>query len=168
MSASDIRKNFAVFVDGVSYAGEATNVNAPKLSRMTEDFRAGGMDGKKKLDMGQENMDMDFTLSKYAKAVLSLYGLAAGQTKSVTLREVLESTDGTVTPVIHVMRGIITSMDPGTSEPGKPGELKVEWNLSYYKLQHGQEVVQEIDLDNMVHIVGGVDQLAQQRDALGL
>jgi P2 family phage contractile tail tube protein len=168
MTARDIRTNFALFVDGRSYAGEAKQVTPPKLARVTEDFRAGGMNGTIKLDMGQEAMDADFTMSKYDLALLGMYGLAAGQTKAVTLREILESQDGTVKPVIHTMRGIITEMDPGTSEPGKPGELKLTWNLRYYKLQHGQTVVQEIDLENMVHIVNGVDMLAQQRAGLGI
>lgn len=168
MSASDIRKNFALFVDGTSYAGEAKQVNPPKLARVMEDFRAGGMDGTMGLDMGQEKMDADFTLTKYADKLLAMYGLAPGNQKAVVLREVMESQDGTVKPVIHTMRGTVTEMDSGTSEPGKAGELKLTWNLNYYKLQHGQTVIQEIDIPNMVHIVNGVDQLAAKRAALGI
>jgi uncharacterized protein len=168
MAGRDIRTNFALFVDGTSYAGEATQVTSPKLARKTEDFRAGGMDGTIKLDMGQEAMDADFTMTKFDAKVLGMYGLAPGQNKSVVLRELMDSQDGTKTAVVHTMRGIITEMDMGTSEPGKPGELKVTWNLSYYKLQHGQTVVQEIDIPNMVHIVNGVDQLAKSRSILGI
>lgn len=168
MAGRDIRTNFALFVDGTSLAGEATQVTPPKLTRKTESFRAGGMDGSIKLDMGQEDMDADFTLSKYDAKVLGMYGLAAGQTKAVVLRELMESQDGTKTGVVHTMRGIVTEMDSGTSEAGKPGELKLTWNLTYYKLQHGQTVIHEIDVPNMVCIVNGVDQLAKSRSILGL
>lgn len=168
MTARNIRKNFVLFVDGTNYAGEATKVTPPKLVRKTEDFRAGGMDGSIKLDMGQEPMDASFTLSNYSKSVLALYGLAAGQNKSVVLREVMESPDGTVTGVVHTMRGLVTEMDSGESEAGKPGELTVAFHATYYKLQHGDTVVHEIDVPNMVCIVDGVDQLAKQRAALGM
>ena len=83
-------------------------------------------------------------------------------------REALESFDGTVTPVIHTIRGKIKEMDPGTSKAGEKTTLKVTMTLTYYKLQHGANVVQEIDAQNMIHLVNGVDRLAEQRAALGL
>jgi P2 family phage contractile tail tube protein len=40
--------------------------------------------------------------------------------------------------------------------------------LRYYKLSHGGEVIHEIDVPNMVRVVGGVDQLSEIRNALGV
>ena len=40
--------------------------------------------------------------------------------------------------------------------------------LSYYKLQHGARTLQEIDVENMVHIIDGVDRMAQRRAALAI
>jgi P2 family phage contractile tail tube protein len=168
MVAKFIRKNFVLRVDGRGYAGEVEEVNPPKITLKTEDFRAGGMDGTIKLGMGQEPMDGDFTMPSFDANVLALAGIAEGQDVPVVLREVLESTDGTVTAVIHTMRGIVTEMDMGTAKSGESGKLKVTMNLRYYKLQHGAAVVHEIDMLNMVRTINGVDQLAKQRAALAM
>jgi len=62
----------------------------------------------------------------------------------------------------------IKQLDPGTSQSGNKTSLKVMMTLTYYKLQHGSRVVQEIDAVNMIHVIDGVDRLAQQRAALGI
>jgi hypothetical protein len=166
---SDVRKNFAIFVDGRGYAGQAKDFNAPKLKQLTEDFRAGGMLGPVAIAMGLDGvLAADFSLVKYDRNVLSLFGVVDGGRVNFVARELLESADGAVGGVVHTMRGKITELDPGTSEPGKLNPLKVTINMVYYKLEHGGQVVQEIDLENMVHVVGGVDQLAEQRATLGL
>ena len=41
-------------------------------------------------------------------------------------------------------------------------------SLTYYKMQHGDQVVHEIDAENMVRIINGVDILAAARNALGI
>jgi P2 family phage contractile tail tube protein len=167
-AASDVRKNLNLFVDGRGFAGNIEEFNPPTLTAKTEEFRGGGMNAPVKLRMGMEAMDTDFSLKQYSKDVLALFGLAAGGAVALTAREALESADGTVTPVVHAMRGTIVEVDQGTVKPGEPTPLKFSLNLSYYKLQHGSTVVQEIDVVNMVHIVNGVDQLAAQRAALGI
>ncbi len=168
MAATDIRKNFTLAVDGRGYAGKVSEFTPPKLTQVTEDFRAGGMNGTLKLNMGMEAMDADFTLLSYDRNVLALFGLVDGGQFQITAREVLESYDGTITAVVHNMRGKITEMDSGTSKSGPSDPLKVTVALSYYKLTHGGRVTQEIDIENMIHFVNGVDVLAQQRAALGM
>lgn len=168
MTARDVRKNFNLHIDGRGYAGQVDEVTPPKLTKKTEEFRGGGMNAPVKLGMGQEAMDADFTLIQFSRDVLSLYGVAEGQFVPFTLREALESYDGTTTPVTHVMRGTITEIDQGAAKAGEKTQLKVSMNLNYYKLVHGDVVVQEIDIINMVHIVNGVDVLADQRAALGM
>ncbi|WOH61896.1 phage major tail tube protein [Bradyrhizobium sp. BWC-3-1] len=168
MTARDVRKNFNLFVDGQGYAGQVNSVTPPKLTKKTEEFRGGGMNMPVKLGMGMEAMDADFSMIQFSKDVLSLFGLAEGQFVPLTLRENLESYDGTETPVTHVLRGQITEIDQGTVEAGTKPEIKVSMNLNYYRLQHGDTVVQEIDVINMIHIVDGVDVMATQRANLGM
>ena len=168
IAASDVRKALSLFVDGKGYAGQVEDFNAPKLSLKVEDFRAGGMNTGIDLDMGMEKMEVDFSLVQYSADVLALFGVAAGSSVPLVAREALESLDGTVTPVIHTMYGRIKQLDPGTSQSGNKTSLKVMMTLTYYKLQHGSRVVQEIDAVNMIHIIDGVDRLAQQRAALGI
>lgn len=168
MAASDVRKNLNLFVDGRGYAGEIEDFNAPKLTQTTEDWRGGGMNGPIKLTTGHEALDTDFQLIKYSADVLSLWNVREGQRIPFIAREALESVDGTITQVVHTMRGKITEIDPGTSKPGEIPRLKVTMNLVYYKLMHGNRVVQEIDVENMVQIIDGVDTLAAMRSALGM
>lgn len=168
MAARDVRKNFNLFVDGTSYAGQVDEVTPPKLTLKTEEYRAGGMNTPVKLGMGTEVMDADFTMVAFDRKVLALFGIAEGQFVQFTLRENLESYDGTATPVIHSMRGKITEFDQGTVKAGDKPAIKVALNLSYYKLQHGDVVVQEVDAVNMIHIVNGVDIMATQRANLGI
>lgn len=168
MAARDVIKNNNLFVDGRGYAGQIEEINLPKLAMKLEEFRGGGMNAPIDLDMGQEKMESDFSLIAYDRAVLSLFGLVSGNSVPLVVRQALESFDGTVTAVTHTMRGKVKEIDQGTSKAGDKQALKVALTLTYYKLQHGDTVVQEIDVENMVHIVGGVDVLAQQRAALGI
>lgn len=168
MAARNVRKNLNLFVDGRGYAGQIEDFNAPKLTLQTEDFRGGGMHAPVKLTMGMEAMDTDFSLIAYDADILANFGVREGNEIQFTAREALESIDGTITQVIHNMRGKITEIDAGTSKPGEKATLKVAMNLSYYKLTHGARIVQEIDIPNMVHNQNGVDVLAALRGALGI
>lgn len=168
MAARDVRKNINLFVDGRGYAGQVTEFNAPKLTLQTEEFRGGGMDAPIDITMGMEKLMCDFGLKAYDRDVLSLYGVTEGASVPLVAREALQSFDGTVTQVIHTMRGKITEIDPGTSKPGEGPELKITMSLTYYKMQHGDTVVHEIDVENMVRKINGVDALADMRSALGM
>jgi len=167
-AAADVRKNFAISVDGRGYAGQASEFNAPKITMVTEDLRAGGMDAAVGIELGMEKLTCDFSMNSYNKDVLALVGMTNGNKVTITAREVLESYDGTVTPVVHIMRGMITELDPGTSQPGSLNLVKYSMSLDYYKMTHGGTTIYEIDPINMVRIINGVDQLASQRSALGM
>lgn len=168
MAARDVRKNLTLNVDGRGYAGQLDEFNAPKLAQKVEEFRAGGMNAPLELNLGMEKLEADFSLIAYDRDVLALWGVQDGLQIPLTVREALESFDGTVTPVVHVMRGKLKEVDPGTSKAGDLNPIKFSVALSYYRLTHGGAVVHEIDVENMIHIVNGVDVLAAQRAALGL
>ena len=51
-------KNFATFVDGISYLGEMPEVALPKLARKMDDYRSGGMNAPVKADFGMEGMGL--------------------------------------------------------------------------------------------------------------
>lgn len=168
MAARDVRKNFNLWVDGRGHAGQVEEFNAPKLTLQTEEFRAGGMDLPIDVTMGMEKLTCDFSLKSYDKNVLALFGVVQGASVPLTVREALESFDGTVTAVVHNMRGKITEIDPGTSKPGELPVLKVTMSLTYYKQRHGDTLLHEIDAENMVRIINGVDSLAAIRRAIGI
>jgi P2 family phage contractile tail tube protein len=83
---NDVLKNMSLFVDGRGYAGNIEELNLPKLTMKTEEFRAGGMDAPVEVDMGMEKLECDFTLTRFDKDLLKLFGLAPGNTVSLTER----------------------------------------------------------------------------------
>lgn len=168
MAARDVLKNLNVFVDGRGYAGQATELNPPKLQLKTDEVRLGGMDAPIELTLGMEKLEADFSLVAYDRNVLALFGVSEGTVVPFVFREALESFDGTVTPVAHTMRGKIKEIDPGTHKPGELPALKVTMALTYYKLDHGGQTVHEIDVENMVRVVNGADTLSNLRSALGI
>jgi P2 family phage contractile tail tube protein len=164
----DILKNMALFVDGRGYAGNVEELTLPKLTLKTEEFRNGGMDAPIEIELGMEKLECEFTLTKFDKAMLKLFGLASGQLTPLTIRGAVISDNGLQTPVVVNLQGIIREMDPGNWKPGEKATLKIMVALRYYKLTHGGDVVHEIDIPNMVRKIGGVDQLATVCAALGL
>lgn len=162
-------KNFNVFNDAQSYLGQVPEVVLPKLMRQMESYRAGGMNGPVKIDLGNGEMEMEMTLGGVMRQVFNQY--ASSRVDSCLLRfagAYQEDSTGVVTAVEVVMRGRPEEIDMGTAKVGESNDNKVKWPLSYYKLTiDGQEVI-EIDLTNMVERVNGVDMLAEQRQAVGL
>lgn len=164
----DILKNMALFVDGRGFAGNVEELTLPKLTLKTEEFRNGGMDAPIEVEMGMEKLESEFTLTRFDKSVLKLFGLAPGQLTPLTIRGAVISDDGTQTAVVVNLQGIVREMDPGNWKPGEKATLKIMMALRYYKLTHGGDVVHEIDIPNMVRTIGGVDQLSAVRSALGI
>ncbi|MCL6419416.1 phage major tail tube protein [Aestuariirhabdus haliotis] len=164
----DILKNMALFVDGRGFAGNVEELTLPKLTLKTEEFRNGGMDAPIEVEMGMEKLESEFTLTRFDKNVLKLFGLAPGQLTPLTIRGAVISDDGTQTAVVVNLQGIVREMDPGNWKPGEKATLKIMLALRYYKLTHGGDVVHEIDIPNMVRTIGGVDQLSAVRSALGI
>lgn len=164
----NVRKNMNAFIDGQGYAGQVEEFNAPKITLKTEDFQGGGMLAPMEITMGHEKLNSDLTLLSDDPDILSKFSITEGSQVPFTVREVLESHDGTVTARVHTMRGKVKSIDPGSTKPGQKSQTKVELALSYYKLTHGTRVIFEIDVINMVFVKDGVDAMAAQRTALGI
>lgn len=168
MAARDVLKNINLFVDGRGYAGQIDEYNAPDLTLVIEDYRPGGMDAPVSLDMGMEPLETSFSLISYDADILRQFGVAEGNPVQFTARGALESYDGTVTAVVHNMRGKIASIARGTWAAGQKPALTVTMRLEYYREQHGGQTIHEIDVIGMRRIVNGVDRLAQQRAAIGV
>ena len=164
----NVRKNFNFYVDGKGYAGNVESFTAPKLTLKEEDFQGGGMFGPTGITMGHEKLEGEVVFLTDDADILSKFSVVEGREFPFTAREALESQDGTVTAVIHNMRGKVKEIDRGESKAGEKATVKLSLSLSYYKLTHGARVVQEIDVVNMIAMQDGVDVLAPMRAALGI
>lgn len=163
-------KGFTVFVDGFGYLGRLNSGQLPKLTIKTEEHRDGGMDAPVELDMGQEKMEASYEFDEYDPKLLTLWGLLDGSTKSLTLRGSMENEQGDTIAIVGELRGIVKESDPGDWKAGstKDAKLKLTHAVRYYHLTVDGQEVYEIDAENLIRSVGGVDQLAARRQALGV
>jgi P2 family phage contractile tail tube protein len=78
------------------------------------------------------------------------------------------ATDFTASTIIATLSGLITTSEPGDLKPGTKSTLKVVMDVQTYKLELDGEVIFDIDLVNARRVIGGVDQLAELRRAMGV
>jgi len=158
-------RNFNAFIDGFSYFGLASEAKLPQPKITTEAHRGAGMDGPVGIDMGTEAMSAEVTLSEHRPELLKLLG----EQRRLVLRPAQVSPDGVDTDtIIATIGGLITATESGDLKPGANAVLKLVWDVRYYRLEmNGAELV-EIDLVAGIRRIGGVDQLAQLRRAMGI
>ncbi|KUP03232.1 phage tail protein, partial [Stenotrophomonas maltophilia] len=118
--------------------------------------------------LGHEKLTADVEFASDDAEIMSKFHVIESKEYGFTAREALEGDDGEVTQVVHNMRGKVKLLDRGETKVGEKGTIKVSLALSYYKLTHGAQVVQEIDVVNMIARQGGIDVLAGIRGALGI
>lgn len=160
-------RNFTASIDGRGYAGSVDEITLPTLAITTEDHRAGGMDSAVQIDLGMETMEASIVLSDYNEDVISGFGML-GAGVPLTVRGAIQRQGDNAQGVVIKMLGSLKSRDTGTwSAGGKQSTTLVYSVKKYSETINGQEIV-NIDVENMVRIIDGVDQLASQRAALGL
>lgn len=162
-------KNLNLFGDGESYLGQVVEVKLPTLTRAMEDYRGGGMSGPVKIDNGQEAIEIESKFGGLMRSVLRQYGVTRHDGVQLRFAGAYQRDDsGSVDAVEIVVRGRHSEIDAGTAKAGEDTEFTVKTACSYYKLTVNSVTEIEIDLVNMVEIVGGVDRLADQRRAIGV
>ena len=161
-------QNFAVFADGKGYVGLAPELNLPKVTSKTEEYRAGGMDTPVEVITGTEKLECSFTLAEYNAAVMALWGITTSAETQFSFRGAVQRQGEDAQAIVATIGGRIKELDPGTWKAGDQATLKSSIAVTYYKLNiNGVDVI-EIDVVNMKRIIKGVDQLASQRAALGI
>lgn len=162
-------KNFNVFADGVSHAGECEEITLPKLTRKLEEYRAGGMNGPVDLDMGSEKLELETTYGGLMREILKQYGVTGVDRAMIRFAGAYQRDDTDETDAVEiVVRGRHTEIDFGSGKAGDKSQFKVKSSLAYFKLTVNGEVWIEVDHVNFIEIVFGVDRLEAQRRAIGL
>ena len=169
MGMPNVLKHFATFYDGNNYAGKVHEVTLPKLKRKMEDFRAGGMSGPVKVDLGNEGLEAEITAGGYLKEVIQGYGNARHDGLLLRFVGALQD-DGTgqYNAVEVTMRGRHEELDFGNAKAADKTDFKFKMQLSYYKLVWNGATVIELDFINMIENVGGTDLLSEVRSLLGI
>ncbi|MDJ0824252.1 MAG: phage major tail tube protein [Rhodobacter sp.] len=158
-------KNYNAFLDGVSYFGKVDEATLPVPKLSTEDHRGAGMDAPVAIDMGMEAMTASITLAEWPAEVLTKLGTR----QQLVLRPAaMGETDFSADTYIATMRGRITTAHPETLKTGGDNPMKLDMAVDFYRLEKDGEELLEIDIENAVRTIGGVDQLADIRRAMGI
>lgn len=160
-------RNVNVYVDGRGFAGQFEELQLPKLTLQTEEYRGGGMDAPVELDLGMEKLEAQLTVNQYNPKVFALLGLVPGNIVNITARGALDE-DGTITPVVVTLNGAWKEIDMGSWKPGEKAANTFQIACRYYLLSIAGTPTVEIDVPNMKRVIQGVDQLAEIRAATGL
>ncbi|TIM41736.1 MAG: phage major tail tube protein [Mesorhizobium sp.] len=158
-------KAFNLYFDGDSYAGRCDSITLPTITMLTEEHRAGGMDAPKKLEMGMEAMTSSIILSDYDPRIISLIGV---DNVPLTARGALQAQGKNAEAVVVNMRGMLAVTEFSEWKPGTKSTKTLTYELDYFRYRQADVEYVEIDIINMVRRIGGVDQLATQRNAIGL
>ena len=155
--------------DGYGLIGKIENVKLPDLKHKTEEWRGGGMPGDIDVEVGFEKLTFPFKIGGVDTRIFKTYGLRVGAVKpfQVLGHAVAEDTEETM-GVAAYMRGKLLELELDEIKAGSPGMLSGVVALHYYRLLINEEEMIEYDPINLVHKIGGVDQLAATRANLGL
>jgi len=167
-AANRILRNFALFVDGLGYAGNAEEVTPPVLAIKTEDYMAGGLDSSLPIDMGQEKMELKFKLNDMGADALSLWGVIGGPDFTTNLKGALQNLDGSVESILIAGRGRVRSVTASSMQAGQKANHEYVMDLTYFRYDLDGATIHEIDVPNMIRRINGVDQLANIRAAMGI
>ncbi|AZO67703.1 phage major tail tube protein [Mesorhizobium sp. M6A.T.Cr.TU.017.01.1.1] len=158
-------KAFNLYLDGGSFAGRCDSITLPTITLLTEEHRAGGMDAPKKLEMGMEAMTATIILSDYDPAIISLIGV---DNIPLTARGAVQAQGKNAEAAVVNMRGLLAVTEFSEWKPGTKSTKTLTYELDYFRYRQADVEYVEIDIINMVRRIGGVDQLATQRNAIGL
>lgn len=157
-------KGFDLYVDGRGHAGRIEDIKLPDIELDTDEFRAGGMDAAVDVDRGMKKLEGSFKLAGVNPEISKLFGK---NSIGVTARGSFEDDDGTVVAMVVDMRVRIRAISRDNWSAGERPAQEYSYTASYYKETVGGATVFEIDIANQTRIIGGTDQLAGRRKALG-
>ncbi len=162
-----IQRNMALSINGVGFAGTCESVTPPTLTRLTEDFRAGGMDGTIRIDMGQEAMEMTIVVAGTDHSLLQHLGMLS-RGVPITLRTANQAQGSGVDNVTYKATGSWSVYDMGEMAMGAKNTTTITAQLTHFEIIDAGDEVLFVDVPNMVCRLRGVDILKEQRDALGV
>lgn len=158
-------KAFNIYIDGDSYAGRADAITLPPLAFQMEEHRAGGMDAPVELELGMQAMQASLIISDYSPRLMSLIGQSE---VPIVARGAVQAQGNNAEAVVVNMRGLFSNTEFSEWRSGGKSTKTLTASLSYFRYRQADVEYVEIDIINMVRRIGGVDQLAGQRLAIGL
>lgn len=163
-----ILQSFAIYVDGFGHAGDGEKCSPPKLKKLTEKFRGGGMLAPRQVALGYEEFSFGAEFSASDPQLLTKGGLYVGNKNFIfSVRAYMDGDNNAQHTSILQMGGEVIELDPGDWEPGKKAMLKFNTALTSVLWTIDSAPVWDIDIENGFYGVGGTDPYKNVRAALG-
>jgi len=160
-----------VYVGANSTHGYASEITLPDVSATKTDYKALGMVGTLELFSGFDKMEATI---KWNAPSIEILTQCSNPKKSIDLmvrtsREVYEN--GIIAreePLIYYLKGTSKNFNGGSFKAKDDTETETKFSISYFKMtQNGIEIF-ELDVNNNIFKIAGVDLLANYRSNLGL
>lgn len=170
MTAS-IRKllNANVYLNGVNYAGMASEVTLPEVAPETKDHNSCALTGKLKFPVGIKEMVLgikgDFDAAFYAAAA-DIYHIQLIQVRC-NLPGYDEQGRYIEQNVVAHIRALSQGVKPGAVKGQDPSEIEYQWNVWAYKLEVDGVPIVDITVTTNKHEVLGKNLNATQNKNLG-
>ena len=154
--------DYAWYQDGVGMIGLVPKVKLPPLTRVVEEYIAGGMVGP------METEDVEVTLAEPNPSTIKLFGLTSGNEKPFTFRAAYKGSGAEVDAMKVQIYGRVIGIDLGELERKKLTEVSCKITWTKLKMEYKGEVLADIDLISGKEEIGGVDRRAGINAALGI
>jgi len=154
------------YVDGVGKLGATEKCATPKIEKVMEKFRGGGMLGTRQIAMGYKEFEWEVTFNAYDPQVIRQCGLFSKKAITLSNTAALDGDAGAKHAASLTCRGQFFQVDPGDWESGKKAMLKVRAALDALKLVVDGTTIYDIDLQADKYIIDGVDEYSWVANAL--
>lgn len=112
-----------------------------------------------------EALTAEITFAEWDPVLLKKLGT---QTRFVMRPAALGEGDRNADTIIATIGGLVTELGTDDLKPGTNSLLTLPMDVRYYRLEINGDEILEIDLVNAKRVIGGIDQLAGIRRAMGI
>ncbi len=164
-------KDFHIFINGIGYAGIATEVTLPEIAEKTSDHRGAGMGYNLQFKQGLEDLEMTIKTKDAAPELSALTAKHDAQATSIILyaHTSTDESPNSGQNLTVTFQGSISKRGSFSLKSGEEPEIEftVKPIIVYTEVYDGRELY-HIDLMSTKYRVDGVDQWAQMRANLRL
>ncbi|RUM42594.1 MAG: hypothetical protein DSY80_06910 [Desulfocapsa sp.] len=165
---SNVMMAFALYIDGLGYYGDGTELKLPAVKFKTEDFQGGGMFSPEPVVLGIEKLEASFKMSSFDPNIISKLKIGAEGLLPFTFRGAVSGANGAFFSLRARMLARLGSWEPDAWKASEKVESEYSLLVSSYTLTHGQREIIHINNKDMEYRVDGQDQLAGMRQAIGI
>ena len=163
-TAPRLLHDMACYLDGRGFLGKVTELKLPTIEKQTVEHM--GAVAKFEVDTGKFNALV--ASFKFAELNPDALKLPTNEGNVGLVFRGSQKDGSSNRQVTATMRGIVKKADPNAYTAGEKMDTDYEFSCRYYKLEIGNKVIYEFDLENMVAKSEGKDLLSLFRKHIGI